>query len=301
MILNQPVWNNSLILVDNGPVCYPHWKRKGVIFVNDLLEQDGSFLTFDRFIDIFHIATNFLEYYGIIAAIKSTWRRFLINLGHKFDNPINSFVNIILCNDSLKCRSIYDKIINSRDTDNKTFLKWSETINISENSWSLYCSIPFRCTSDVQMRWFQYRLINIIIPTNKYLMIINVSDSNRCTFCDVEVETIQHLFYDCHFTNQLWRYLHNIFHSKDIRVDLQDVRTVLFGGDFSRELKLIIVLVKYFIFRSKLVKRYPTTVLLLQYLREYFEMYYYIFRKNMKVNIWERYWRPWVNVLALGI
>ena len=47
----------------------------------------------------------------------------------------------------------------------------------------------------------------VIITTNKYLHTIQLSDSNTCTFCDRDVETIKHLFWECPVTQ---RFIQNI-------------------------------------------------------------------------------------------
>lgn len=35
------------------------------------------------------------------------------------------------------------------------------------------------------------------------------------------------------------------------------------------------------------------------YLKDYFGIQEYVFKENMKVNIWERYWLPWYSLLQL--
>ena len=42
---------------------------------------------------------------------------------------------------------------------------------------------------------FQYKLVNRIVATNKYLKIINLKDNDACTF--FKTETLIHLFWQC--------------------------------------------------------------------------------------------------------
>ena len=42
-----PVWYSSLIRIDNKPIHYRNSSSAGTYFVNDLLEEDSQFLTFN--------------------------------------------------------------------------------------------------------------------------------------------------------------------------------------------------------------------------------------------------------------
>ena len=52
---------------------------------------------------------------------------------------------------------------------------------------------------------FQFKILNDILFTNHRLAKIGYVLSNLCTFCGSESETINHLFYECSFTSQLWK------------------------------------------------------------------------------------------------
>ena len=47
--------------------------------------------------------------------------------------------------------------------------------------------------------------MNDILFTNHRLAKIGYGPSDLCTFCASESETINHLFYKCSFTSQLWK------------------------------------------------------------------------------------------------
>ena len=47
-----------------------HLKR-GVVLVNDLLNESGKFLTFKEFSDKYRCQTNFLQYYQVISAMQT--------------------------------------------------------------------------------------------------------------------------------------------------------------------------------------------------------------------------------------
>ena len=48
-ILSQPLWLNSEIKIGGKPVLYQHWAKADVFFINDLLKNEGGFLSLEQF------------------------------------------------------------------------------------------------------------------------------------------------------------------------------------------------------------------------------------------------------------
>ena len=59
------------ILIQNKSIYFKEWVEKGFIFVHDLVNEDGRWMTFTHFTNRYKIGTNFLRYVGMINAIKS--------------------------------------------------------------------------------------------------------------------------------------------------------------------------------------------------------------------------------------
>jgi hypothetical protein len=49
---------------------YPEWFNRGVKFVNDFVNDDGSFLTLDQFSNKFGLCVNFLQYNRVISSLR---------------------------------------------------------------------------------------------------------------------------------------------------------------------------------------------------------------------------------------
>ena len=58
------IWNNRSIFIENKSIYFKDWAEKGVIFVQDFLNKNGDWMTFQEFIDKYYIRTNFLYIYG---------------------------------------------------------------------------------------------------------------------------------------------------------------------------------------------------------------------------------------------
>ena len=53
---------------------YYKWCDAGIVFINDLLDENNEFLSFNRFQEIYGIETTFLQYMGILQMIPQIWK-----------------------------------------------------------------------------------------------------------------------------------------------------------------------------------------------------------------------------------
>ena len=68
------LFKNKDILVDGKPIFLSEWFRKGILSINDLLNESGNVLTFQEFHDKNSCESNFLQYYQVVSAIpKRLW------------------------------------------------------------------------------------------------------------------------------------------------------------------------------------------------------------------------------------
>ena len=65
--------------------------------------------------------------------------------------------------------------------------------------------IPYICTRDSKLRGFQFKLLHRRIAANDFLYKIGAIRHNICTFCNVAVETLEHLFWECSTTQTFWK------------------------------------------------------------------------------------------------
>jgi hypothetical protein len=73
-IARNYLWWNDKIKIGNKSVHYRHWMNKGIYFVNDLLNEDGKFMSFDQFQRVYDLKTNLLEFQGMINCIRNNWK-----------------------------------------------------------------------------------------------------------------------------------------------------------------------------------------------------------------------------------
>ena len=86
--LTHPLWNNSKIRIDRSSIFLKKWNKKGIRFVNDLVDQEGRLLSRIDCGEKFNISLNFLQYFSVCQAIKCAYRAQLGQCSKQIPNPV---------------------------------------------------------------------------------------------------------------------------------------------------------------------------------------------------------------------
>ena len=114
--LSEPIFLNEKFKINKRTIFIEEWFRNGVRQLNDIIKEDGSFLTLQEFEDKYAFRPNFLEFHGCKGAIKSNANANNI----KFDNNDSyrtSKVNDLIKNNRKGSKTYYNIILN---VNNKT-------------------------------------------------------------------------------------------------------------------------------------------------------------------------------------
>ena len=78
-----------------------------------------------------------------------------------------------------------------------TVYQQGKQLNITPEQWKKIYTLLYLTTKDTYLRWLQYRILHNSLPTNSYLVKIQVCESNKCLNCKNDKETIDYLFWHC--------------------------------------------------------------------------------------------------------
>lgn len=227
---DQPLWYNNNIKIGGKVVFLRQWSKKGINFLYDLCNERGQFvMQYEEFCEKFSFYPPITTFYGVRNAILSTWRD-IRNEQVKFVLPACPKPLYYILTNKQRGISIYIFIKNLK-VSYKYQNKWQYDLEMLEDNtwWKKVYVMPSRSTMDVKARWFQYRIIHRIICTNTYLHIIKIKNSPNCTFCNRDVETILHLFWECRIVNTFWQDL-IAYINNNTNLNLQCIATeIIFG------------------------------------------------------------------------
>ena len=96
-ILKSPIFYNDNIKIGGTCIFYRMWYNKGIKYINDLINENGKFYTETEFSSKTGIKTNFLQYSGLIKAVKIYLKDMNIEITHKEHFPfISSHISTLL-------------------------------------------------------------------------------------------------------------------------------------------------------------------------------------------------------------
>ena len=286
----QPLWNNEFIKVNNSPVYYKKWYDKGVRFINDLLDGNGKFLSYNDFQIKYHIRSNFIQYYGLRESIKVSLVKneplYLV------DQPLRPDIVSLICRFKKGCSHIYTALLTECKYEQKSLINWRKTFDIEDEKWRKYCLVAFKCSSEIDLKWFQYKLLNRFLYTNDKLYKMKIIDNVKCSFCQLIPETIVHLFCECKDVVILWSQLELWILQKNDFVVKFAKENILFGyqGLHNSALNCIIIKTKQLIYNSRQQNRPPSFSKLKLSLIDYYKQEKYIAETNGNINKFDKKW-----------
>ena len=126
---------------------------------------------------------------------------------HQEEHPVNSALNIML-NRSVKGSSrlyIIMKGSSSHILDNAAD-RWNDKTDLDFMSFSLSKSFNFHHQKykDTYLKYIQFRTLHHRFYTNDLLFKMGIKNSNLCSFCLEQIDSISHMLLFCNISIDLW-------------------------------------------------------------------------------------------------
>ena len=213
-IESQTIWLNSCIRINNKPLKWKNWISLGIITLGDLLNENKEIIKFESLNERCQDKLPFTEFYGIIKALPQLWKNILKEKSQK--EPVKTNWVELSTQKILSSKIAYAKMNMNEVLLRKIEEKWTNGNPKFETGLpELKSAIAniYKITNYVKMRSFQYRFITKSIITNIHLSKMKIKNDNRCTFCDIEKETMKHLFWNCQVIQRFWEEVEETFKS----------------------------------------------------------------------------------------
>ena len=255
-VIYSPLWGNSQIN-RNGNDIVNEWYNKGIRNIIDLIDENGLIHDFQTLKDLHNIHGTYLDYAHLINRIPRLWREMISENSRKismyrYNVQINSYVFCLL-RKRRGCRDIYDKIVSVNETIVPN--KWlNEVGDISVEEWKRI-NRNLHNIKEIKLRDFQFKINNRILVTNTFLLKIKKKETNLCSYCNQEAETITHLLFSCEIASNFWKNLKQWFERK-ANINLQiDLKNIIFSSPSQVLSSYILTVAKYYIYKSKFYKK----------------------------------------------
>ena len=136
------LWNNTDINIENKSVFWKAWRDKNVLFVQDLLNNQGSYLSPQVFSDKYNIKVNFLQYYQITSAIPAYLKSSasahmdlgdLNSICENFDFQLSKDITLNL--KKTLCKQFYKLFVEEINTEPTAIKSWRKNCPEVAHNW----------------------------------------------------------------------------------------------------------------------------------------------------------------------
>ncbi len=213
--LSQLIWGNTLFQFKNMPMLNANCIKSGFVYVKDLYNDTGDFISEQDFIEKLQKKANWISEYSIL---KNAFRKHSenYNTGNaKYTNISNKWTivnhNRIYCVKTQKSKFYYEILICKKFKRNYMEKHWETTYGINNTNWEdIYMNNIWK-QKDSKIAEFKYKILTDIICTRDKISKWNRNVDGNCPFCN-ETQTTKHLLFDCVRIKTLWAMIGRIMH-----------------------------------------------------------------------------------------
>ena len=116
--------------------------------------------------------------------------------------------------------------------------------------WGDIYQIPMFSSRLTKIRYFQFKILHRRIGVNENLYKFGYVDSNLCTFCSVEIESIPHLFWQCDISTRFWKDVQDHVLKKNVTLTMKYVILGILDTDNSIH-NFVILHAKQYIYNAR--------------------------------------------------
>ena len=146
---------------------------------------------------------------------------------------------------------------------------------------------------DMKIREFNYKFICNRLATGEWLYRVGITNSNVCTFCSCEKETVEHLFIKCDTTKTFWEKYSEWRYNASRKPENLTMENIMLGISMSElpvEENLCLLYAKYFIYGCKYREQKPSFSNFIKYLESKHNVEMYIEKKNNQIEEQRKRW-----------
>ena len=296
--MNETIWNNKHILIENKPIYIPNWEHNGIKKLNHIVNRHGNFKSKAELEFEFNMNIDIMKYIGIKCAIPNPWRMKIKEEGEYEDKPNVLMVKINNVEKDIKdlrCKDYYWEYISKYTVKPTALDRWEELYYYIDFNWQNIFTLPYLVARETKLQSLQFQILNRYFPCKRFLYKCNKVDTDRCNHCPY-IDDLEHFFVSCSIVKPFWKdfnkWFANLFETK-IYLHSPDI---LFGipiindNDIIYILNFCILFAKSFIHSEKMKEDIPSFHIFRNKLKDRLIAEKFILQSQNKLEVFDQKW-----------
>ena len=276
------IWNNRDILYKNRSLFFKGWFNNNIIWVHQLFNHNGVLFNYREFLQHVQIPVTPREFAIVFDAIPSG-----VQMLFKNYVPAPAVALLSLVTD-LPIGKVCFNQDNRKNNCEIRALFQSNIVSVSSciSFWNSHVEgLPWKKIWTLSQKFFvvnkvkevSFKIIHRCYPVKSFFVKFKEDIDASCAFCDAESESLEHLFWKCAYSHELWKDIIR-FISSNILPDFElKLENVLFGvvhfeAKYVKEyylINLIILIAKFYIHKCKFSIMKPRFIVFLKEIELY--------------------------------
>jgi len=292
---NEIIWLNSCIKINRKPLYNVKCIKKGILRISDLMIDSILFLTYEEFVNKYGNIINFMYFNSIISCIKMhiNAARLIGSVPHPNKNVASRILKA-----KKPQRVAYNNICNIEYSQENPIIllcnKWQDILGLGEIVEKCDMSKHFKyiktTTICIRLRNFVYKYYHCKLYLNPILFTIGIKDTDLCSFCNQRVENVEHLFYYCKSSKELWASLKTYLHTKFRFILDVNVRVIFPSTNLPIYVRTLIYVCLYYIYTCRVQNMSPNRISVIREFHKVENIEYEIARNCNKLSVHYNKW-----------
>lgn len=218
------LWNNENIVYQNQVIHFPNWAKKGITYVNDLLDDQNGIKSFEIVKTTLGTSPSlYLEYFTVHSALIKYLKRNPTYTDSCTELP----TRLIFNNENITTAKLIRLfIVETKFTTPCSVQFWKNKFDyeINELHWNIVTEIK-----ESRLRELHWKILHNTYPTNILLKKMGLSNTEMCSYCAQERDFIEHFFFDCKMVKPLWKHVQELICAKTGLLLTLEAKCVLLG------------------------------------------------------------------------
>ena len=262
------LFNNKEIRIENKIIFLKSWFENEILTIQDILNENGKFLPFKEFKQIYNVNCNFLNYYQVINAIPKHLlekaRNTQLNKNHFLNHCSNFQLSPSISIDLMKMKNkdYYWLFMKKSISKITATSKWERELSLNDIHWKDHFKQLKCICKENKLKEFYFNLVHRILVSKKELHLYGITDNPNCTFCG-QPDSMSHTFIECPNSKQFFNEVLQYFNQVNVTSFSLSVEELLFGKSADngqplyKKLNYSMLFAKYYLYHQKLNQMNP--------------------------------------------
>ena len=217
------LFNNKEIRIENKTIFLKSWFENEILTIQDILNENGKFLSFNEFKQNYNVNCNFLIYFQVINAIPKHLlekaknaqlnKNYFQSDGSNFNFQLSSSISIDLT--KMKNKDYYWLFMKKSIQKITGTSKWERELSSNDIHWKDYFKQLKCICKENKLKEFYFKLVHRILVSKKELHLYGITANPNCTFCG-QPDSIGHTFIECPNSKQFFNEVLQYFNQENV-------------------------------------------------------------------------------------